>query len=124
MNYAGTFKGIGEDKEAINEMGEIIIDQVVNYNHPLCEMARKKITTITQAKDYGSLSMFDKKEESEEEPVVEETQVEEQTATEETQVEEQTTTEEKPVVEKPQTTKKPTTKKTTAKKPTKKTTKK
>ena len=37
MNYSDTFRGIGDDKEAINEKGEISINQDVSTRHKLCE---------------------------------------------------------------------------------------
>ncbi len=59
MNYAGTFKGIGEDKEAINEMGEIVINQVVGIKHDLCFRALKRIKEVTPNIQYEKLITAD-----------------------------------------------------------------
>ena len=105
MNDAGTFKGIGEDKESMNEMGEILIDKDVQLKHELCSFARSRINEVVDEKDYGSLTPGRKKTEQET-PVAPEGQ--EIPVAPEEQGTEQSTPEPKP-------TKKTTTKKTTKK---------
>ena len=48
LNYADTFRGIGEDKEAMNEAGDILINENVGIKHDLCDKARAKIDSVVK----------------------------------------------------------------------------
>ena len=48
LNYADTFRGIGEDKEAMNEAGDILINENVGIKHDLCDKARSRIESVVK----------------------------------------------------------------------------